>query len=675
MEAPVARARVPGPAVLACAGLAAIFLLSAVVWALRGWAPLAIDDATYLVVGRNVLEGAGPIRSDALFVRRSPVFPVLLALPGFLGAPIVEAAHIENAGWTLLGAAMAGLLAARLWGWAPGILAAALPLVVPLVHRLGPSLRIDPLAASLVVLFVLLSTWLGGARRWWLISVGSGVVLGLAVLVKETTLVFAGLGLAVPLMLERPWLPVLRDALTGAAAAALTMSWWLIWHLQLTGRTPYLAVPAAVLAAVLLAAASWLLASWRFRRGFERRDASPLALSARVAWLLPWLIAFGWSLLVVLGTAARSSAARSALLEGSPAELLQRVWHTFPVYLLLGLVGILAALLSLRDRRLAVPALGLAAALPFAWLTLALHNEARNFLPAVLLAAVAAAGCADWLGSRIRPPGPPARSREAWLATTGLALAATGVILTALGSPTDARSLAAERDAQKDLERFAQEIEGVVAPGSSVLVSYAVAFEFEVYVARRYDLRLLPFRVAAIDPGSPTGLSRGLQAGGPIALGYQPRRDKITTFPAEVVSDAAREARYLVYGGDHNRSPRALTLLLQPETGFRRLIQRTLGPAGIVELYQIDAASVDLRGQPLVSDPAPIAHVIEAILASDPRGEAALRCLFRDGLWIRGSVGTDLAAQLSGLGFSSRPDADGTLYIGPPPEPDCRSAR
>jgi hypothetical protein len=662
------------PLLIAGAGLAAIFVLSAVVWAVRGWAPLAIDDATYLVVGRNVLEGAGPIRSDALFVRRSPVFPVLLALPGFLGAPIVEAAHIENAGWTLLGAAMAGLLAARLWGWAPGILAAALPLAVPLVQRLGPSLRIDPLAASLVVLFVLLSTWLGGVKRWWAIAVGTGVVLGLAVLVKETTLVFAGLGLAVPLMQERPWLLVLRDAVTGAAAAALTMSWWLIWHLQLTGRTPYVALPPPVAAAVLVAAACWLLASWWFRHRLDRRDPSsaPHQPRAGIAWQLPWLIAFGWSLLVILGTAARSSAARSALLGASPAELLQTVWQTFPVYLLLGLIGFLAALLSLRDRSLAVPALGLAAALPFAWLTLALHNEARNFLPALLLAAVAAAGCADWLVSRTRSRGTLARSREAWLATAGLVLATTGVILTALGSPAEARP----RAAQKDLERFAQEIEGVVAPGSSVLVSYGVAFEFEVYVARRYDLRLLPFRVAAIDPRSPTGLSRGLDAGGPIALGYQPRRGKITAFPAMVVSDAAREARYLVYGGDHNRSPRALTRLLEPGTGFKRLIQRSLGPTGIIELYQIDAASVDLGGQPLVSDPATIAHVVQAILdTSGPRGESALSCLFRDGLWIRGSAPADLTRRLSQLGFTPHPDADGTLYTGPPPEPDCRSAR
>src|SRR5688500_17920808 len=121
LEAAVARPRVPGPARLACAGLALIFLLTAGVWTVRGWAPLSIDDATYLVLGRNILEGAGPTRSDALFVRRSPVFPVLLALPGFLGAPIVDAAHVENVGWTLLGAVMAGLLAARLRGWAPGI--------------------------------------------------------------------------------------------------------------------------------------------------------------------------------------------------------------------------------------------------------------------------------------------------------------------------------------------------------------------------------------------------------------------------------------------------------------------------------------------------------------------------------------------------------------------------
>jgi hypothetical protein len=668
LEAAVARSRVPGPARLACAGLALILLLTAAVWAVRGWAPLSIDDATYLVVGRNVLEGAGPTRSDALFVRRSPVFPVLLALPGFLGAPIVDAAHVENVGWTLLGAVMAGLLAARLWGWAPGILAAALPLAVPLVHRLGPSLRIDPLAASLVVLFVLFSTWLGGARRWWAIAVGAGVVLGLAVLVKETTLVFAGLGLAVPLMQGRPWLPVLRDALTAAAAAALTTSWWVIWHMQLTGRTPYLRLPPAVAAAMLLAAAGWLLASGWSRHRLGRSDPSPATLHPRVAWLLPWLVAFGWSLLVVLLTATRSSAARSALLGASPADLLLRVWHTFPVYLFLGLVGVLAAVLSLRDRRLAVPALGLVAALPFAWLTLALHNEARNFLPAVLLAAVAAAGCAHWLAARIGSPGVPARRRGAWLAAAGLVLAATGVTLTALGSPAQAGPLAA----QKDLERFAREIEGMVAPGSSVLVSYGVAFEFEVYVARRYDLRLLPFRVATIDPGSPTGLSRGLDLGGPIALGYQPRRGKITAFPAEVVRDAAREARYLVYGGNHNRSPAALTRLLEPSAGFRRLIERPLGPSATIALYEIDARSLDLSGRPVASDPTTIARIVPAILrASGGQGEAALRCLFRHGLWIRGSAPAKLHRILSDSGFVIQEDQGGTLYTARRAEDRC----
>jgi hypothetical protein len=340
---------------------------------------------------------------------------------------------------------------------------------------------------------------------------------------------------------------------------------------------------------------------------------------------------------------------------------------------LLALIGLVGIWLSIRDRRFAVPTLGLAAAAPFAWLTLAMHNEARSFLPAVLLAVVTAAGCAAWLVRRRWPrSGSGLRSRAAALAGAGLVFALVGVGLAGWGSPPDRRS----GPVQEDLRRFAQGIEAIVPPGSTLLVSYGVAFEFEVYAERRYDLRLLPSRVAAIDPRSPTGIALRSRRDPIIALGLRPQSQRVTALQADVVSEAAIAADYIVYGGEHDRGPIALTHLLRPEMGFRLLLEQPLGPSMTVGLYGIDAASVDLRRSPLVSDAATIEAVTAGILrASGSRGEAALRCLFRDGLWIRGSTPSDLQRQLSVLGFASQPDGVGTLYTGPAPDPDCRSGR
>jgi len=661
---------------LAAAGLLVVYCLCVAAWMARGWAPLSPDDGLYLIVGTNVLEGFGPTRAGHLFVSRSPLYAILLALPGRLGFPMVEAPHLVNVGWLLLGATVSGLLAKRLWGWGAGILAACLPLALPLIQDLGPSLRIDILAGLLVMLLALISTSLGGSVRWWWIALAAGIVLGLAVLVKETMLVFAGLPIAVPMVLGRPTALILRDAATAAAAALLTMSWWLVWHLQLVGATPYVRVPPLALAAVLVLSAIWLSATWlrRDRLDGHRVSAgpSPIPVDTVPRWV-PWLIALGWSLLVVLGAALRSKPMLSTLLGASPAELLGTIWQDDGIALLLLAIGLSAAILSVRDRTLAVPALGLAAAVPLAWLTLALQNGVRNFLPAVFLAAAAAAGLVAWSLTHLQR-GP--RRRRAWegqaLASTGLAVAMVGILLAGPVRGLDQRGPGVD----EDLARFAADTQRIAPAGASILVSYRVADGFEVFTGRRYELQRIPFRRVRLAPRSPNGLSVGLEGGGVLALGLERRRQQIIALQPEAVGDAARAADYLVYGGNHHRNPRALTELLGPSTGFTRVLQRPLGGAAIVELYEVDDASVELRGQPVASDPITVGYVVPAILeASDPRGEAAIRCLFRYGLWIRGLVPPELERTLSELRFTGRQDGEGTLYTGPPPEPDCRPRR
>ena len=194
--------------------------------ALGGWAPLAPDDARYLYVGLSILDGHGPVTpSGSTFLLRSPVYGLALAT----GSSLVGGDPLVGARLVALGLSLLALAGALRLGWLlagpGGALGTAFALVAAaLIWRLIPSLRIDlPQTAAIVA--TLLAVWRPTTRRWAL----GGVLLGLAILVKETALPL--LILPVALVGSVPPARLARLAAVFVGAAVLTAAWWwvVVW--------------------------------------------------------------------------------------------------------------------------------------------------------------------------------------------------------------------------------------------------------------------------------------------------------------------------------------------------------------------------------------------------------------------------------------------------------------
>lgn len=206
--------------------VAALVVLALLRIGLGGWAPLAPDDARYLYVGLSILDGHGPVTpSGSTFLLRSPVYGVALAT----GSSLVGGDPLGGARLVALGLSLLALAGALRLGWLlagpGGAVGTAFALVASaLVWRLVPSLRIDlPQTAAIVA--TLLAVWRPTTRRW---AVG-GVLLGLAILVKETALPL--LILPVALVGSVPPSRLVRLAAVFIGAAVLTAGWWwlVVW--------------------------------------------------------------------------------------------------------------------------------------------------------------------------------------------------------------------------------------------------------------------------------------------------------------------------------------------------------------------------------------------------------------------------------------------------------------
>ena len=256
--------------------VAALVVLALLRVALGGWAPLAPDDARYLYVGLSILDGHGPVTpSGSTFLLRSPVYGLALATGSSLvgGDPLVGA-RLVAMGLSLL--AMAGAL--RL-GWLlagpGGALGTLFALIAAaLIWRLIPSLRIDlPQTAAIVA--TLLAVWRPTTWRWAL----GGVLLGLAILVKETALPL--LILPVAFVGTVPPSRLVRLSAVFIGAAVLTAGWWWLVVWLSTGQVfplnalsvieardvdVALRVDRSTMLLLAVAIAGWGLVAWRALR-------------------------------------------------------------------------------------------------------------------------------------------------------------------------------------------------------------------------------------------------------------------------------------------------------------------------------------------------------------------------------------------------------------------------
>ena len=244
--------------------------------ALWGWAPVAPDDARYLFVGLSILDGHGPVTpSGGTFLLRSPVYGLALAT----GSSLVGGDPLVGARLVALGLSVLAFAGALRLGWLlagpGGAVGTAVALVAAaLVWRLVPSLRIDlPQTAAIVA--TLLAVWRPTTRRW---AVG-GVLLGLAILIKETALPL--LILPIALVGSVPPRRLARLAAVFIGAAVLTAAWWWIVVWASTGRlfplnalsvleardvAVALRIDRSTAFLVALAIAGWAIVAWRALR-------------------------------------------------------------------------------------------------------------------------------------------------------------------------------------------------------------------------------------------------------------------------------------------------------------------------------------------------------------------------------------------------------------------------
>ena len=246
------------------------------------------DEGVHLVVASRVAAGAAVYRD--LFENRTPLAEWLLALLFELtGVDLFAARVLSVAAAVLTVAAIVAVV--RLAGgdrWGSllgGLLFAAAPLAV----FWGRFALLEPFAVALSALSLAagLRAWRGPGGRWW---VASGVLAALALLAKQTAVIYAGVFLLFLLLAVRRGL--LR---------------WLAGF----------AAPLVAFAALLLAQGAWG-PFWAFASGADRLGAGlPWADAARM-----WL---DWAARQPLAPLA-SVAALVALFSRRPALLLTGGW-------------------------------------------------------------------------------------------------------------------------------------------------------------------------------------------------------------------------------------------------------------------------------------------------------------------------------------------------------------
>jgi hypothetical protein len=519
--------------------IGALVVLALVRIAVGGWGPLAPDDARYLYVGLSILDGRGPVNpSGEIFVLRSPTYGLALAAGSRLvgGDPLVGARLVAVA-LTLLGLAGA-LRLGWLLGGAGGAVGTALGLVAtPLIWRLVPSLRIDlPQTAAIVA--ALLAVWRPTPRRWAL----GGVLIGVAILVKETALPLLVLPIALLGSVPMPRLARLAAIFVGAAV--VTAAWWWIVVWVASGRL----FPLNALSVI------------------DARDVEvPLRLDRSAAPLLAAMVV-GWVL--VAWHARHDPGARLLLVAGAGAVP----------------AALYAASLGLNARNFAVLAVLSATAIGAggAWLVAGLRAKRRTSSAHVggVAGTAGMAGNADVAG-KADEAGTADVAGRAGVAGIVAAVGLTGVAIIALALP-----VIGQRDVGRiPPDRLGDELTGWLAAnipdGGRIVMAFR---EREETALRRFghgDVAILP--IERIDPAAPpdTYLWMGLRDRQLFGYRRAAWQATLTEPPADL----------LVLVGDHPFTPFELTAT--PETAHRLGLTLATGLAADgdrAEIYRIDPA-------------------------------------------------------------------------------------
>jgi hypothetical protein len=202
-----------------------------------GNAPVGADDALYVGVGRQLWQLRAPLTADGgTFTIHSWLFPLLTGGASHLfdGSPFGSGDVFTGPrllGWIVGTTALvlAVVLASRFARGAGAVATALVLLATPLLWTVVPSTMVDvALMAAVITVLLVLDRPTPGRM------IAGGVLAGVALLVKETSVLFVFLPLAYLGAVPRPeWR---RLALRFLVAFALTVAWWFVVVLVIRGQ-------------------------------------------------------------------------------------------------------------------------------------------------------------------------------------------------------------------------------------------------------------------------------------------------------------------------------------------------------------------------------------------------------------------------------------------------------
>ena len=264
------------------------------------------DDAKYVGIGRNVLEGHGPTSVfGTVFLKHSPVWPALIVLPERIAGihPIVVG-HFAN---VVSGVAILLMVGALGWRVRPALggLGAATLVGLPYFSDIARTAGIDLPSIAITFGYILLG-FVAVRRNSLLLAGLAGLLFGLGFVIKETILPFAPVPFLAAILWDIPWRSILRLTAVTVAMAALSSGWWLVMYASYTGEVYRVGFPAWTLLPSAIAIAIFVVLAFA-ANPLARRSAAggrpalimakaPVGLRTHVRSIVGWSLAIAWVL-------------------------------------------------------------------------------------------------------------------------------------------------------------------------------------------------------------------------------------------------------------------------------------------------------------------------------------------------------------------------------------------
>src|SRR5215211_2883940 len=316
-------------------------------WFGRNWIA-ETDGSRSLLLGWNLISGEGYTLLGDAYTSRGPGFPGLLG-----GLMLLFGRDVESLAWTarlltLANPVLMYFLIKRIAGPMAGLLGAAIVTLFGYTATFIEAFNIDAVQLTLYLLVALVL--LIGAQKdsvvLWLLS---GLLLGTAILTKETTLVVLPLALFAALLFGCSFRGVLLHY-TGLVAVCLP--WWVwVWaaskHVYLINRFPSTLVIVAIVAALALTALFVSASYWR------------TGLVARLLANEQWRQGIGWfvvlaptAVLLVLIVGSSYLATGDTKTNTTLGYIVEQLGGDIPLWYLLPFAGVYILWETVRGNRL-----------------------------------------------------------------------------------------------------------------------------------------------------------------------------------------------------------------------------------------------------------------------------------------------------------------------------------